>query len=1029
MSLSHPATPTPILYEICHFSSSSSSFSFKNQLSSSFFNLWYMGSLSELLAKEGFVRDNSNQKKVRFNRTVAAPDHDSISLPIYICRDRKSIDVPKHKKTSSGVSSKSRRSSVSRRSDEPAIDEVATKAVISILSGYAGKYLKDKDFRDSLRDKCSSCLVRRSNGLSDNGVFANMELGIESIEKLIDNPGTIKELKMKSLRNSIGFLTIVAALNSKESRNGTTCGTPNSHLSACAQLYLSIVYKIEKNDRISARHALQVFVDSPQLARTHLLPDLWEHFFLPHLLHIKIWYHKQMENLSDDNSTDQEEQIKHLTKIYEDHMDMGTVQFALYYKEWLKTGGQTPATLPSVPLPSTNSLSSSSSRRRRSSSFSHFIRHRAVFGAPIEKHLSTGSDYGATELKEEELYLDNYDANQRRNVESRLSDLQSSSSLSSSKPDYKRFLPCQSLQTETRFTRSSSTASTSDLTRAISSITTSENLPECETAVRVITKAWLDDHQVGKQLSNPSVIEGMLEVLFASTNEEILELVISLLTELVSKNPANGKIILTLDPRLEGFTALMRNSSLFLKAAILLHFMNPEAKQMTSTEWIPLVLRVLEFGDQTQQLFSVRCSPQIAAYYFLDLLLTGFDEDRNLENGRQVIAIGGLSLLLRRIANGDDVEKGKAVSVIYCCIQADGRCRHYLADNLNPELILALLVHDANETVFSLLIELICLHRFEQRTKLFNKLLKGWDCLNTLQILLVSLQWATQEKRPLIATIILQLDLMGDPLKTSVYREEAIEAITAALDCQICNENVQEETAKALLILGGRYSYTGTPETEKWILKEAGYDQSLEGGFHGRYFIVQGSKHLNDDDEIEHWQRKLAMVLWKSGGEKLLRAFGESISNGIPCLARASLVTVSWMSKFVDTLGDGDNCLQSVAFSTLIHKLIQSLNRDNTIEERVLASFSLLSLSKISGFMLEISDDEKMEMVVHLRNISKVTWTAKRLVSLITGSPSRRHLADAITFTVFSAIIVDTCFFSAGITVALDVWPLVMFDP
>ncbi|KAI3522915.1 hypothetical protein L1887_00967 [Cichorium endivia] len=36
----------------------------------------------------------------------------------------------------------SRRSSVSERSDEPAVDEVATKAVISVLSGYAGKYLK-----------------------------------------------------------------------------------------------------------------------------------------------------------------------------------------------------------------------------------------------------------------------------------------------------------------------------------------------------------------------------------------------------------------------------------------------------------------------------------------------------------------------------------------------------------------------------------------------------------------------------------------------------------------------------------------------------------------------------------------------------------------------------------------------------------------------------------------------------------------------------------------------------------------------
>lgn len=93
------------------------------------------------------------------------------------------------------------------------------------------------------------------------------------------------------------------------------------------------------------------------------------------------------------------------------------------------------------------------------------------------------------------------------------------------------------------------------------------------------------------------------------------------------------------------------------------------------------------------------------------------------------------------------------------------------------------------------------------------------------------------------------------------------------------------------------------------------------------------------------------MALWISGGEKLLRAIGESIGYGIPCLARASLVTIAWMSKFVHTVGDGD-VLQSAALSTLIRKLIDSLNRDNTIEERVLASFSLLALSKSSGIFL-----------------------------------------------------------------------------
>ncbi|KAF5779272.1 hypothetical protein HanRHA438_Chr12g0568821 [Helianthus annuus] len=904
-----------------------------------------MDSLSDLLAKEGFVRD----KKVQL---VAAPDHDSIALPIYICHNR-----PKHRRTAS--SSKQRR----RPSNEPAIDEVATKAVISILSGYAGKYLKDKGFRDSLRDKC---LVNRTNGLLDN-----MELGIQSIEKLIDNPGTVKEMKVKLLRNSIGFLTIVASLNSTK---GT--GDSNSQLSACAQLYLSIVYKIEKNDRICARHVLQVFVDSPHLARTHLLPDLWEHFFLPHLLHLKIWYNNQTESILDHLvSRDQEEQIKkHLIKVYDEHMDMGTAQFALYYKEWLKTGGQPPATLPSVPLPAINLFSSSSTRRRRSSSLFNIFLHRTIFGNDAEKQPSTENDYGAMEQKteNEELCIDVYNTNQQINTESR--------------PIIDP--PCEGIKTPTQVTHSHVNSSSSDLTQAISTISSSQSLVECEMAIRAMAKAWLDDPLIENTLAKPLVIEGMLEVLFSSDNEEILELVISLLTEFVARNELNGKMIKNFDPQLEGFMNLMRNSSLFLKAAALLHLVKPEAKQMMLTEWVPLVLRVLEFGDQTQTLFSVRCSPQVAAYYFLDQLLCGSDQDR-MENGRLVISLGGLGLLCRRMATGDIVEKIKGVSIIYRCILSDGRCRHYLADNLNPELIFELMVHDCSDTTISLLVELICLHRFEQRTKLFEKILKGWDCLSTMQILLVCLQRATLEKRPLVAAVMFQLDLMGDLLESSVYREEAIEAIVEALESKILNENVQEHAAKSLLILGSRYSYTGTPEAEKWILKEAGYDESLEGGFHGRYYVVQGSKNLNNEDEIEHWLRKAAMSLWMSGGKKLIGALGESIANGLPSLARASLVTISWISKFVHTVGDGD-VLHSIEFSTLIQHLIQCLNRDNAMEERVLASFSLLSLSKSSGFLFEISDDEKNAMVIHLRSMSKVTWTAKRLVTIIAGSPSRR---------------------------------------
>jgi hypothetical protein len=331
-----------------------------------------------MLSEEGF-----EHRKFLRNRDRLTRPEESVILPIHICHDQKRFQSPKQKtdmgSTRKGSSISSRRVSSDTerlqsksllKGEEPAIDVIAIRAVVSILSGYIGRYIKDVSFREMIREKCNSCLVSRSKG-SDDGIFVNMEVGMESIEKLVEEKGTRKEVKMESLKNAIQLLNIVASLNSKKSRKGSTCGVPNSHLSACAQLYLSIVYKLEKNDRISARHLLHVFCDSPFLARTRLLPDLWEHFLLPHLLHLKVWYHEELEALSDSQHVEKERRMKALSKVYNDHMDMGTIQFALYYNDWLKVGAKAPS-VPAVPLPSRPSYAtlmrkSSDSYKSRSS--------------------------------------------------------------------------------------------------------------------------------------------------------------------------------------------------------------------------------------------------------------------------------------------------------------------------------------------------------------------------------------------------------------------------------------------------------------------------------------------------------------------------------------------------------------------------------------------------------------------------------------------------------------------------------------
>ncbi|PON62038.1 Coatomer beta subunit [Trema orientale] len=1011
-----------------------------------------MASLSQLLAEEVFERGRKlepRQKSLRYKDRIAPENEPNTALPLYICHGghdqsrRRSYNnyssssnqnaekslmgngpsVSSSKRVGSASERSNSKSSVSECSrrgedEETLIDEAAVRAVVSILSGYVGRYMKDETFRENVREKCSSCLVRRKMDYSDDGIFENLELGIESIDKLVEERGKRKEIRMKTARNAIQLLSIVASLNTNKTKNGLTCGTPNSHLSSCAQLYLAIVYKLEKNDRTSARHLLQVFRDSPFLARTHLVPDLWEHFFLPHLLHLKVWYTKELECLRDFDYGDKEKKMKALSKVYNEQMDMGTIEFALYYTKWLKVGVKSPA-VPRVPLPerpyrktSRRSMDSCSTQ----SSINNNL-YRTVFGSMLERQ-SMIEDQQNGALKsvwglDEEGNLwadkDNYNGigsfphgeRARRRSSSQIERNQKSEIWrETQKVDNFRFLSCQQivpLQIECLLSgnplaknnsvrkKEESTYISSNLSRAIACICSSDSLSECEHAIRVITKAWLDSHSspvIEAALSKAPVIEGMLEVLFASDDDEILELLISILAELVAKSELNRLIVLNSDPQLEIFMKHLRSNSLFLKAAVLLYLSKPKAKQMISVDWVPLVLRVIEFGDQLQTLFTVHCSPLIAAFYLLDQLLTGFDEDRNLDNARHVVSLGGLSLLVSKIQSGDTLERINATVFILCCIRADGSCRNYLTDNLNIDSLLELIVLEyhgnPSGSAFALLIELLCLNRRTQINAILDRLKEGWGGMNTMHILFFHLQKAPNE-RPLVASILLQLDLLGDLSKCSIYREEAVEAIIAALDCQKCHEKVQEQSARALLMLGGRFSYNGEASIENWLLEQAGFHEcsTSENSY-------QRPENKEEEDATEKWQRKAASVLFKSGNKRLLAALSESISNGIPSLARASLITISWMCIFLHSIGDEN--LKTMAWSILVPQLVASLDYDKDVEGRVLASYSLLNLTKSSAecisMLLSLNKDQ---LLSHLKHLRLVTWTAEELLAIISS--------------------------------------------
>ncbi|KAF9589810.1 hypothetical protein IFM89_028745 [Coptis chinensis] len=949
-----------------------------------------MASLQQLLSEEGFER---RKKTHPVWKTRITPDK-SVALPIYICHDRRSFDFSKQKSVSRQGSSTSIFSSVKGTSlraekilvsrNELEIDEVAVKAVISILSGYIGRFMKDDGFRENIREKCYECLSTKVVATTSKGddVIGKIVLGMEYVERLAENLVTQNDLKLKILSNSIKLLDIVGSLNSPNSKSGTTCGVPNSNLSACAELYLSILTKFEKKDRVCARHLLQVFCVSPFIARTHLLPEIWERFFLPHLLHIKVWYVQEVEITSNSRYVDNERRLNVISKAYNDQMDLGTRQFALYYKEWLKIGVVKAPPVPSVSLPSVSSKGFS--LRRSSGSFR--------MQSPINKNLqSIESSSQSYKNPKAELW-----------PETKTS-------------DYWRKLSCQSKPSNALVCNSHVDKNnvivrepiihynlpSSNLSSAITTICSSDILTDCEISIRVVAKAWLDSHggpSVAALLCKAPVIEGMLEVLFVSKDDEVLELAVSILAELVSRSKVNRQIILNSDPQLEIFMGLLRNSGLFLKSSVLLYLLKPEAKQMLSMDWVPLVLRLLHFGDQLQTLFTIRCSPQVAAFYLLEQLLTGFEVEINIENARKVVSLGGLSILVQKLETGGRDERSSAALFISSCIQADGSCRHYIANNVKKSSILELLVLE-NQTksstfAISLLIDLLCLNR-KQVTKFLNGLQTDGGYLNTMHILMVCLQHAPLEERPLVAAILLQLDLLGDHLQSSVYREEVLDAMVEALDCKNCNKTVQEQSGRALLLLGGRFSYVGKASVETWLLKQAGYEENLVDSFNDDMdIVIDEITGLNEEEEAtEDWIRKAATVLLMNGNKRLLTALSGSIENGIPCLARASLITVAWMSSSLHFIQDAS--LRSLACSILAPQLLETLNYDRQLEERVLASLSLLSLLKNSGSQSMLAQLDK-NFVSLLRNLSLVTWTAEELLSVAMNGSNHWYAEEEI---------------------------------
>ncbi|KAK1356147.1 RING-type E3 ubiquitin transferase [Heracleum sosnowskyi] len=963
--------------------------------------------------------NNSNQNLLghvssRLNNRKSMKQTDASNYrPSGGSQNNKSFDESKHR----------RQPEIEDAPAEPALDEIAVRAMISILTGYIKRFFIDGDFKASLRHNCFASLnfVGLEEGIdTESKVIDNLEQAIETVERAAEESATATELKKASLH-----LSVITGLNANDLKDGYTSGIPNSKLSACAHLYLSVIYKLQKKDRIAAKHLLQVFCDSPFPARTSLLPELWNDIFLPHLSHIKAWYNDEADSLADSPS--KEIKLKILEKVYNEIMDSGTYQFAAYYKDWLTEGVEAP-TIPSIRIPSAsiqgvdgevlnsnysdpgNPLIPFSSQPMLSLKLNH-------------SDLGSFSKSGADQVVDFE-EAENFDISRRSSTASVVEDKET-------------------------LTYSSNAAVLKELVIKQEAVHHEDGLTACHKAGSGEIN-FIDKFDDAYQLQHRENVDKLLELSYTKVNEltlrKLAKAVFGFPQSEECLNDINSSLLPDKDahyikplanrPKLF-HQCWSENSDYFVQWSSLLSipedficplsglcFEEPvtlETGQTFETEalrqWfdkghktcpisgvtleyqaVPLTNFILKRVVDTWKFehcrtllgFAGQLTGNVgdkikdeAAVSIFDHLLTFSSRDERIRNVKLLISLGGLQFFIRRFESGNLEEKTIIAALLSHCIEADSGCRNHIARDIEKMCFVELLHCKQAKSIanaVSLLIELICLNRRIDVCSFLSGL-ENKEMVHTMHVLLIYLQSCPSDQRPSVAVLLLHLDLLIAPKKYSIYREEAVDAIAVALESSLTDDKIRDKCCNALLVLGGRFSLSGKVMIEDWILKKAGFIDCHEPELlDSKEDILPANCTLSDtdeDDANEEWLRILSASLL-DGRKSFLETISLCLGSGQLDLVRTCLTTVAWLSSSITSLPD----FRRSAFLPLISRLKGFLENSERVEHKVLASMSLLNFSRIPECRIQLLASAQ-ELEFSLQGLAEVTWTAEKLYTTL----------------------------------------------
>ncbi|CAN6540986.1 unnamed protein product [Malus baccata var. baccata] len=533
-----------------------------------------------------------------------------------------------------------------------------------------------------------------------------------------------------------------------------------------------------------------------------------------------------------------------------------------------------------------------------------------------------------------------------------------------------------------------------ELRLAITNLCMSEILKESEMAVLRIERFWQEanvEWDIQNLLTKPPVINGFVEVLFNSVDPRVLLAAVFLLSELGSRDNAVIQTLTRVDSDVECIVALFKKG--LVEAVVLIYLLRHSILNLIEMGMVESLLLVIKRKDD--DLLNMCLKPRTAAVVLLGLILGGSEEGIASSIVNTVVSEKTLETIIRSLESESTEERIAAVRILLRCMQQDGKCRNTIADKAELAPVLDSFVGVSDGEKFEIV------HFFSELVKLnrrtFNEqilhIIKDEGSLSTMHTLLIYLQTAPHDQCPIVAGLLLQLDLLAEPRKMSIYREEAIDTLISCLR-NADFRTAQIAAAETIMSLQGRFTTSGKPLTRAFLLKRAGLDKSYKS--HVR--MDQLSNFSGDDETLEeekaadNWERKMAFVLASHEFGLLFEALAEGLKSRYAELCSACFVIATWLVHMLNVLPDTG--IRGAARVCLLKRYMSIFKSAKDTDDKALSMLALSSFIQDPEGMQEVTSSIK-DIVKGLRELKRLTPLAFQMLKLFSeGQDSSAELWD-----------------------------------